>query len=120
MTQTNEKLKRDTSENVVKSIAQANEKLKRDTSENVVKAIAQANEKLKRDTSENIVKAIAQSNEKLKRNTSEYKDISVSCGDCHRKIFDGKVIRARAVNVAEGTALCRCKKWVKVPISLTV
>lgn len=47
-------------------------------------------------------------------------DISVSCGDCHRKIFDGQVIRARAVNVIDGTALCRCKKWVKVPITLMI
>lgn len=42
---------------------------------------------------------------------------SVYCGDCSRKIFDGQVIRARAVNVVDGTALCRCKKWVDVPIT---
>ena len=47
------------------------------------------------------------------------KPAPVYCPHCMRKIFDGEVIRARAVNVVDKTALCRCKEWVAVPITLT-
>jgi len=42
----------------------------------------------------------------------------VICHVCKRTIFDGTVIRARAVNVINSTALCRCKEWITVPITL--
>lgn len=43
---------------------------------------------------------------------------AVRCG-CGHVIFDGEVIRARAVKVlARGAeAKCRCKEWVAVPVS---
>jgi hypothetical protein len=43
----------------------------------------------------------------------------VDCPACGRRIFDGEVIRSRCVKVAEGLALCRCKGWVRVPVSLS-
>lgn len=51
--------------------------------------------------------------------TAEKKDFShidnVTC-TCGHKIFDGEVIRSRCVKVHESMALCRCKKWVSVPV----
>ena len=45
-----------------------------------------------------------------------YRAVVCSCGHC---IFTHQgMIRSRCVNVGEGTALCRCKKWVKVPVGL--
>lgn len=35
---------------------------------------------------------------------------------CGHVIFDGEAIRSRCVKPAEGLALCRCKRWVEVPI----
>jgi len=35
---------------------------------------------------------------------------------CGFVIFDGEVIRSRAVKPKQGLALCRCKRWVQVPI----
>ena len=42
---------------------------------------------------------------------------SVQC-ECGHKLFDGDsgVIRSRCVKVYEKKALCRCKKWVEVPL----
>ncbi|WP_422134940.1 hypothetical protein [Endozoicomonas sp. ALD040] len=40
---------------------------------------------------------------------------TVTC-TCGHKIFDGEVIRSRCVKVFESKALCRCKKWVSVPV----
>ena len=42
---------------------------------------------------------------------------AVSC-KCGHRIFDGQVVRSRCVKPAEGIALCRCKEWVKVPVTL--
>ncbi len=37
-----------------------------------------------------------------------------TCGHC---ICDSEgIIRSRCVKLHEGTALCRCKRWVKVPV----
>jgi|GEM_PF-4709057 len=33
---------------------------------------------------------------------------------CGFVIFDGEVIRSRAVKPKQGLALCRCKRWVEV------
>jgi len=35
---------------------------------------------------------------------------------CGHTLYDGQMIRSRCVNVRDGTALCRCKQWVAVPI----
>jgi len=35
---------------------------------------------------------------------------------CGNKIFDGEAITSRCVKPAEGIALCKCKRWVPVPI----
>ena len=37
---------------------------------------------------------------------------------CQHKIFDGLVIKSRVIRVLPdgAEALCRCKKWVKVPL----
>lgn len=35
---------------------------------------------------------------------------------CGHVIFDGEVIRSRCVKVLEAKALCRCKRWVAVPV----
>ena len=35
---------------------------------------------------------------------------------CGHRIFDGEVVRSRCVKLHEGTALCRCKQWVSVPV----
>ena len=40
---------------------------------------------------------------------------TVTC-TCGHKIFDGEVVRSRCVKVLESKALCRCKKWVGVPV----
>lgn len=43
-----------------------------------------------------------------------YKAVVCECGHV---IFTHKgMIRSRCVDVRTGRALCRCKKWVKVPI----
>lgn len=36
---------------------------------------------------------------------------------CGHKIYDGEVVRSRCVKLHEGQALCRCKKWVGVPVA---
>ncbi|MDW6004734.1 hypothetical protein [Vibrio mangrovi] len=37
---------------------------------------------------------------------------------CGHRICDREgVIRSRCVKIVEGMALCRCKRWVRVPIS---
>lgn len=43
--------------------------------------------------------------------------VPVHC-DCGHTIFDGEAIRARCVKPAEGLALCRCKRWIDVPVQL--
>jgi hypothetical protein len=43
--------------------------------------------------------------------------VAISC-PCGRQIFDGRVIKARVVDVVSGLAKCRsCKSWVRVPIA---
>lgn len=37
---------------------------------------------------------------------------------CGRVVFDGEAIKARCVKPAAGIALCRCKRWVPVPVGL--
>lgn len=39
--------------------------------------------------------------------------------ECGHKIFDGIVIKSRVVRVLPkgAEALCRCKRWVKVPLT---
>ncbi|EJL6947023.1 hypothetical protein NMT39_000308 [Vibrio cholerae] len=45
-----------------------------------------------------------------------YPAVMCVCGHC---IFTHSgVIRSRCVKVAEGVALCRCKRWVKVPVGI--
>lgn len=44
-------------------------------------------------------------------------DTAVSCPHCGYTLFDGEVVRSRVVKPLQGTALCKCKKWVPVPIS---
>ena len=39
----------------------------------------------------------------------------VKCA-CGHVIYDGQVIRSRCVKLHEQSALCRCKRWVKVPV----
>lgn len=40
--------------------------------------------------------------------------------ECGHRICDSEgVIRSRCVKVAEGIALCRCKKWVRVPVGMS-
>lgn len=44
---------------------------------------------------------------------------SVRC-DCRHEIFDGIVVRARCVRLLPrggAEALCRCKRWVAVPLT---
>jgi len=36
---------------------------------------------------------------------------------CGWKIYDGEMVRSRCVNLRNGMALCRCKRWITVPIS---
>jgi hypothetical protein len=39
---------------------------------------------------------------------------------CGRTVFDGEVIKSRAVKLFPvPVALCRCKAWVRVPIAYT-
>ena len=40
---------------------------------------------------------------------------TVECECGHTICLDG-FIKSRCVNIHEGTALCRCKKWVSVPL----
>jgi len=40
---------------------------------------------------------------------------TVTCA-CGHVIFDGEAIRSRCVKPAEGVALCRCKRWIAVPV----
>ncbi|WP_038225768.1 hypothetical protein [Vibrio sp. ER1A] len=40
----------------------------------------------------------------------------VDCICGHRICDERGVIRSRCVKIHEGTALCRCKRWVEVPI----
>lgn len=44
-------------------------------------------------------------------------DQRVIC-ECGRVVYDGEVVRSRCVHPESGTALCRCKRWVAVPILL--
>lgn len=47
----------------------------------------------------------------------EYVSVNEVVCQCGHRICDGEgVIRSRCVKITEGTALCRCKAWVKVPI----
>lgn len=47
--------------------------------------------------------------------------------ECRKIIFDGEAVRARAVRLVDefgepleqGLALCRCKRWVSVPVAPT-
>jgi hypothetical protein len=43
---------------------------------------------------------------------------AVTC-ECGHRIYDGVVIRSRCIDPRKGTALCRCKRWVRVPIELS-
>ncbi|WP_120510973.1 hypothetical protein [Photobacterium salinisoli] len=37
--------------------------------------------------------------------------------ECGHRICDSEgVIRSRCVKIGEGIALCRCKRWVSVPV----
>lgn len=46
-----------------------------------------------------------------------YPTVVCDCGHC---IFTHQgVIRSRCVKVAEGVALCRCKRWVEVPVGMS-
>ncbi|WP_120510969.1 hypothetical protein [Photobacterium salinisoli] len=46
-----------------------------------------------------------------------YPAVVCECGHC---IFTHQgVIRSRCVKVAEGVALCRCKRWVEVPVGMS-
>ena len=44
---------------------------------------------------------------------------AVRCGTCDHVLFDGIVIKSRVVRVlAQGAqAKCRCKRWVRVPLT---
>lgn len=42
----------------------------------------------------------------------------VRCPWCRHTIFTGMVIRSRCVDVLNGQALCKCKRWVRVPVML--
>ncbi|MEI8634731.1 hypothetical protein P4S72_27200 [Vibrio sp. PP-XX7] len=44
------------------------------------------------------------------------KPVVCECG--HRICDSDGVIRSRCVKVPEGVALCRCKRWVKVPVGM--
>lgn len=35
---------------------------------------------------------------------------------CGYVLYDGEVIRTRVIKLHEQTALCRCKRWVGVPV----
>ena len=49
-------------------------------------------------------------------NSQNQKVSEVSC-ICGFRICDSEgIIRSRCVKLVEGEALCRCKRWVKVPI----
>ncbi len=37
--------------------------------------------------------------------------------DCGHRIFYGELIRSRCAKPADGLALCRCKRWVEVPVT---
>lgn len=37
---------------------------------------------------------------------------------CGHEIWDGEAIRSRCVIPASGEALCRCKRWVGVPVAI--
>jgi|GEM_PF-5543820 len=53
-------------------------------------------------------------NNQLSQSTQVVSKVTCMCGHC---ICDSEgVIRSRCVKLHEGTALCRCKRWVKVPI----
>lgn len=51
----------------------------------------------------------------------------IRCPACRKILFDGQVIKARAVRLADpagvplpqGEALCRCKRWVPMPVRWT-
>jgi len=45
---------------------------------------------------------------------SEVQEVVCQCG--HRICDSEGVIRSRCVKIVEGIALCRCKRWVEVPI----
>ncbi|MFP4615581.1 MAG: hypothetical protein ACLFRB_06865 [Thiohalorhabdus sp.] len=51
--------------------------------------------------------------------TSERRELDqrVVC-ECGHVVYDGEVIRARCVHPESGTAKCRCKRWVAVPVGL--
>jgi len=58
---------------------------------------------------------ISRSNNATPINASVH--LPVYCPHCTRQVFNGSVITARCVNVATGLAKCKCKAWVRVPIS---
>lgn len=41
---------------------------------------------------------------------------SVTCL-CQHRIFDGDVVRSRCVHLALRIALCKCRRWVQVPLA---
>ena len=55
--------------------------------------------------------------ETARRMSGDPNPASVTC-ECGHVVFDGEAIRARCVKPAKGIALCRCKRWVGVPINL--
>ena len=44
----------------------------------------------------------------------QVKPVDCVCG--HWICDSAGIIRSRCVKIHEGTALCRCKRWLKVPI----
>lgn len=50
-------------------------------------------------------------------NTQNQKVSEVTCICGHRICDSEGIIRSRCVKLIEGEALCRCKRWVKVPIN---
>ncbi|MCW8830558.1 MAG: hypothetical protein OQK32_03450 [Gammaproteobacteria bacterium] len=54
-------------------------------------------------------------NQTQQQNNHHPDDHSVTC-TCGHPIYDGEMLKSRCVDIHAGTALCRCKKWVEVPI----
>lgn len=52
----------------------------------------------------------------LNHHVSSQKVSEVICICGHRICDSDGIIRSRCVKLVEGEALCRCKRWVKVPI----
>ena len=54
--------------------------------------------------------------EKLEYSNTRQHIKPVVC-ECGHRICDSEgVIRSRCVKIHEGKALCRCKRWVEVPV----